>query len=137
MKDSLAQFADQIVARKQAIDAEFAPKVRNHLVQLFRKAHAVDPGLTGVIAAQGSACATGHYTVTEDGEAWEKQAHEWSDRQIAKAKPEVETFLAAVLDYSDHICAGKQDDLPYIEDITLDDLETRTAKRARVWRKWA
>ncbi len=132
--DPLDRIAEQLAARKAALDAEFAPKVRNHLVQLFRKAHAVEPKLTGLIAAQGTACARGEYSMTEDGETWTKRAHEWSATQITQPAPAVRAFLSAVAAYSDRICAGRADDLPYIADITPADLEPNTAKRAAVWR---
>lgn len=133
-KDPLAFLAKRIAARKEAIDAEFAPLVRNHLVQFFRKAHAVEPGLTGVIVGNGIACVAGQYSVTENGDTWTRPGHEWSEMQIFKCKPEVEAFMTTVRDYSDRLCSRSADALPYVSDITLDDLVTERSKKARVWR---
>lgn len=132
-KDPLAQIAAHIAERKAAVDAEFAPLVRNHLVQLFRAAHAVEPTLTGMTAGMGTATIDGEYTyVDEDGEHL-TEANGWKhgSRKRDAKHDAVAEWLAAVADYSDRLCA----ELPYVDDITLDDLTTERSKRAKVWGK--
>lgn len=124
MKTSpLETFTERLVARRVALNAEFEPQIRAYFVELFRKAHAVEPKLTGMDTEMGTATANGHYSVTDEGETWEQQAHKWSPRQIAKSPhPEVELFLSEIDAYSDQLCAGRWDDLPGIDAITVQDL---------------
>ena len=125
-KSPLNSFASQISARKNRISAEYAPKIRAYFLELFRTAHAVEPNLTGMEAGMGTATATGFYTVTDEDEpeegSWLMKAHKWSPGQCYKTHPEVDYFLSEIQAYSDRLCGGRHDDLPYIEPITLADL---------------
>lgn len=126
--DPLSRIAQRIADAKEAVDREFAPLVRNHLVQLFRMAHAVEPDLTGMVAGMGVASPTGTY-IREDGET--QQASDWRFLGGSKAKhPTTEAWLAEVDAYSDRLCRHDEHDLPYVRDITLDDLETPTTRKA-------
>jgi len=128
----LAKFGERIAARKQEIDEEFAPLVRNRLVQLFRKAHEVEPNLTGVAVGMGTATATGSYTITyEDGEQRQERGCYWHSDTRVKVHPSVNAFLAEVAAYSHRLCGGRPDDLPYVSDITLADLPPPPRKRRK------
>ncbi len=124
-------FFTQIKTRREdaiaALDAStFAPAIRNHLIQLFRKAHAKDSGLTGVLVGMGCALGTGTYTGTLDGETRKDDARDWGNQVVTS--PEVHAFLKAVNEYSGLLCP----DLPYIDDITVADLTTTRAKKAAI-----
>ncbi len=145
-KNTLDQFAEQIAERKAQIDAEFAPKLRNHLVQLFRKAHAVDPKLTGLIAAMGRAVPTGQFLnkgdpsseFAEDREPRLHDAGDWLAEQCDEyhpLHPETLAFFEEVAAYDDRLCAQRADDLPYVDDITPADLTPERVKRSRVWKR--
>lgn len=118
---------------------KFGPMIRNHLVQLFRKAHAVEPRLTGVIVGMGRAFATGRYFVTDMdrdgkqrvGEPYDQDASDFSFLGGNPVSDEVWDFLKAVEDYASKLCSG----LGYINDITLADLKTRSSVKARVWNR--
>jgi hypothetical protein len=121
-KDTLSQIADDLEAKRAALDAEFVPKVRNHLIQLFRKAHKVDPKLTGVNVGMGTACATGKYIRDEDGESVLARDREYIGGMKAR-HVETEVWLNEVHRYSsEFLCNGRADQLPEINDITLKDL---------------
>ncbi len=133
----LDKIAARLSDRKAVIDAEFAPLVRNHLVQLFRAAHAKDNCLTGMSVGMGVASGCGLYAVVyDDGETGEYRATSWHPHNCAGAKhQEVTAWLAEVANYSDRICTGQSDALPYVNDITLADLTTERVKRAKVWNR--
>ena len=120
----LEKITERLVARRAAINAEFAPQIRAYFVKLFREVHAVEPKLTGMDTGMGTATANGRYDVTDDENGtWEKRGFDWHPRQTAKARPEVEFFLSEISEYSDKLCAGRWDDLPAIDAITVQDLE--------------
>ncbi len=142
----LDRFAEQIAARKAEIDAEFAPKLRNHLIQLFRKAHAVEPGLRGVEAYNGLAILRGEYLTQgerdpgahpDDQKPTTRDASDWTERNyqgLQPKRPEVAAFFLAVKEYEERTMIEGEGHLPYIDSITPADLEPNTAKRAAVWR---
>jgi hypothetical protein len=119
MKDPLAQFAERIAERKQAIDAEFAPLIRNHLVQLFRKAHAVDPELTGAIFGMGAVSPKGFY-ICKDGE--KVLARDYFYCNFEPEHAATKEWLATLSDYSENYLCAQHNGLPYVSDITVDDL---------------
>ena len=108
-------------------DVAVAHAMRNHLVQLFRKAHKDEPRLEGAINCMGRAVPTGRYTkIYEDGKAFLECASNWHVKDRAQpASANVRAFFQAVSDYSERLSGGPYDGLPYIGDITLDDLKTR------------
>jgi hypothetical protein len=128
----LDKLATLRAARIEVMDAqEIAPKIRNHLLQLFRAAHAVEPTIEGIIAGNGSAIVRGEYlALYEDNDTLPTRCTNWHEDNGAQPKhPETRALLAAVAEYADNICAGG--DFPYIDDITLDDLTPASAKRAK------
>ena len=136
MKDLFSQLANKRAAHIAEIDTLLiAPVIRNHLLQLFRAAHAVEPTLKGVLCGNGTAVIPGTYLKEyEDGESQSVQCCHWHEHDRAQPKhPETLAFMVAVYQYADRICSGRGDELPYINDITLDDLKTGRAKKAQVW----
>ena len=136
-------FFDELADKREEAISEldrtkFGPMIRNHLVQLFRKAHAVEPRLTGVIVGMGRAFATGRYVVTDMdrdgkrrvGEPYDQDASDFGFLGGNPVSNEVWDFLKAVEDYAGKLCNG----LGYINDITLDDLKTRSSEKAKVWK---
>lgn len=116
----------------------FEPLIRNHLVQLFRAAHAVQPQLTGAIVGMGGAIPRGQYLSRGDKEPgahpedgprmWD--ACEWdADRgaMYHAAFPAVEAWLQAVRDYDQSLAHDLACD-----DITPADLVTTRAKKAAI-----
>jgi len=132
-KDFFSEVAERRADAIAALDHEtFAPLIRNHLVQLFRKAHTKDHGLTGCIVGMGVASATGRYLLAERDEEGKIQATEARDYRFGGGAPmyqEVADFLLAVKGYCERLC----DTLPYINDITLADLETTRAKKVKIY----
>lgn len=129
----------QTVANRRAdaiakLDADtFAPLIRNHLLQLFRAAHAKDKGLTGVLAAMGRAVPTGVFAAHDGDESSRDEASNWEPTTNWQPNsPEVYAFLRAVHDYDSLLCNGGSNDLPYIADITPADLITTRAKKAAI-----
>lgn len=49
---------------------------------------------------------------------------------VTLSRREIDDLLRAVAAYSDRLCNG----LGYINDITLDDLKTRSSVKAKVWK---
>lgn len=136
--DFFTQTAKKRAEAIAEMDAKtFAPLIRNHLVQLFRKAHAKDKGLTGMRAIMGSAFADGTFTEYEEGqEPFKREASDWEPRNRGQpGAADVLAFLQAVHDYDGLLYNGGANDLPYIDDITLADLETTRAKKGKVWGK--
>ncbi len=131
--DFFTQAAERRADAIARLDAEtFAPLIRNHLLQLFRKAHAKDHGLTGCIVGMGLASATGRYLMAKRNDEGEIQAGEARDWRFGGGAPmyqEAADFLAAVKNYSERLC----DSLPYINDIALADLQTTRAKKAAIY----
>lgn len=119
--------SDQRADRIAQADVAVSHAIRNHLVQLFRKAHKDEPNLTGVVSGMGRATPRGCYAKEyEDGETLMANASNWSIKDRAQpVSSNVRAFFQAVADYSDHICSGPYNGLPYIQDITSDDLKTR------------
>lgn len=114
---------------------KFGPAIRNHPVQLFRKAHAVDPGLTGLIFGAGDCSIQGKvYVRWDDGP--EADAVKFGANNykyvggVTAEHPEAADFLEACEEYAE---SGLAYDCP-IADITLDDLKTRSSEKAKVWR---
>jgi len=141
-------FSEVLADRDEAIakmDREkFTPIIRNHLVQLFRKAHEVEPRLTGVTVGMGRATAKGVYTITDTegstrvGDPRDQDARDFGYMGGLPVHNEVLDFLRAVEDYSNCLCGGFGglcDGLGYINDITLDDLVTNSSTKAKMWRK--
>ncbi len=132
-------FFDQLAARRSdeiaALDAaKFAPAIRNHLLQLFRKAHAKDHALEGLAVGMGAATAKGRYLLAardDEGNLATAKALDWEYGAGAPMYQEVSDFFTAAKSYSDRISA-RHDDLPYIADITLADIETRGMKKAKI-----
>lgn len=145
MKPSLFdKLATLRAARIEAIDAqEIAPRIRNHLLQLFRAAHAVEPGLTGVICGMGHADLCGEYMAKGDQELdahpddkgpLRRDAGHWDESDTGTTcepiQAATQAFFLAVSEY-DGLVGGDRG-LPYIDDITLDDLKTTRAKKAAI-----
>ncbi len=131
MKDFFQQVKERRETAIAELDAEkFAPLIRNHLVQLFRAAHAKDSGLTGFSWVMGSGSADGVYsTIYDDGEKATRRGLDYDPRNRDKPEhPETLAFLEAVREYVDRIYNG----LPYAGHITLDDLTTTRAKKAAI-----
>ena len=139
-------FFDDLADKREAAIAEldntkFAPAIRNHLVQLFRKARAVDPELGDIAVGMGTATIKGTFLCRGDdegepGEDGPRQlsAGDWAEDSCKDYWPvhqETLDLLRAVNAYSDRLCDG----LGYINDITLDDLKTRSSEKARVWNR--
>ena len=114
---------------------KFGPAIRNHLVQLFRKARAVDPGLMGLIVGMGDCSAKGTYYGRYDDDldvfAIEMDVGDfrYTDSRTCE-HPEVAAWLNACYEYDE---SGLAYDCP-IADITLDDLKTRSSEKAKVWK---
>ena len=49
---------------------------------------------------------------------------------VTLSRREIDDLVRAVAAYSDRLCNG----LGYINDITLDDLKTRSSEKAKVWK---
>ncbi len=130
--DPLSRIAERIAAAKAAVDREFAHLVRNHLVQLFRLAHAIEPGLTGAKMGMGTAAASGTYTRTyeDTGERSPAQAVYWNADSGEELPPAVLAWFEELERYSLCLCSRRGDELPEVRDITLDDILT-PAKPAR------
>lgn len=115
---------------------KFGPAIRNHLVQLFRKAHAVDPELGDIVVGMGTATIKGTFLCRGDAPGVgprQISADDWFEESPVEYWPvhqETLDLLRAVNAYSDRLCDG----LGYINDITLDDLKTRSSEKAKVWR---
>jgi hypothetical protein len=135
-KDFFSQVAERRETAIAKLDAEtFAPLIRNHLVQLYRAAHAVEPKLTGVLCAMGAAFPRGEYraqSVSDPSEKVTDKASEWDDKSdwqpIQPGRATVCDFFRAVREYEAYLCNG----LPYINDITPADLTTGRAKKAAI-----
>jgi hypothetical protein len=137
-------FDDLADKREEAIveldRTKFGPMIRNHLVQLFRKAHTVDPELGDIVVGMGTATIKGTFLCRGDdegepGEDGPRQlsAGDWAEDSCKDYWPvhqETLDLLRAVAAYSDRLCNG----LGYINDITLDDLKTRSSEKAKVWK---
>ena len=113
---------------------KFGPAIRNHLVQLFRKARAVDPGLMGLIVGMGGCSAKGtHYGRYDDepNEVIEMDAGDfcYSGGRTCEHS-ETADWLNACHEYDE---SGLACDVPIL-DITLDDLKTRSSEKAKVWK---
>ena len=144
------KFFDDLGARREAEMASmdrriYEPAIRNHLVQLFRKAHADDPELTGVLFGMGGFSIQGNYITAGDPtsefpEEREQVFHpcnDWVPRIYDSHQPRSEAtrlFFKTMEAYSQH-AGTREDPLPLIDvDITLNDLESRSSKKAKVWR---
>lgn len=132
-------FFDTVSEKRQSAFAEldktkFGPMIRNHLVQLFRKARAVDTGLIGVIIGMGGISCKGTFMGRYDDEPNDVIEIEANDYRykggFTVEHPEVEDFLEACNEYDE---SGLACDVP-VADITLDDLKTRSSEKAKVWR---
>ena len=137
MKPSLFdKLATLRAARIDVIDAqEIAPRIRNHLIQLFRAAHEVEPGLTGVKVGMGTAFPTGDYhSLDEDQSSFLCSALEWDEQtHWQPVSDKVGAFFTAIREY-DTLAHGRANDLPDIDDITLDDIVTTRTKKAAIHR---
>lgn len=112
------------------LDADtFAPAIRNHLLQLYRAAHAVEPTLTGIKTGMGGATPCGEYVKQyDDGETLTESATQWHAECMAQPKhSETRDFFAAVAAYSDAFMT-----LPDVGDIAPADLVTGRAKKAAI-----
>jgi hypothetical protein len=130
-------YFSEIAERRETAIAEldentFAPMIRNHLVQLFRKAHAVEPTVTGIKIGMGGTAVGGEYvTVYDGGETLSKRCTQWDSKSCDQPKhPETLALFEAAERYQDNYM-----ELPSIADITLADLETSRAKKSKVWGK--
>jgi hypothetical protein len=133
MSDFFSKIEDRRSAEISVIDRKYAVEIRNHIVQLFRKAQAKAPGLTGVLVGMGTATPSGTYETTyeDTGETVEVDACDWKYRGNVDPKhQEITEFFKVVDEYSD-----KYMELPCIGDITLDDLESRSAKKTELWKR--
>lgn len=140
MPDFFKTIQDRRAEAIAKLDAEtFAPLIRNHLVQLYRKAHAKDAGLLGVLVGMGRAFPRGDYLCKGDNEpnahpddkARLLDASDWLPGQYDSLQPkhaETLAFFVAVHEYADQLCHT----LPYIDDITPADLETTRAKKSAI-----
>ena len=131
-------FDDLSEKRKDAINVldttKFGPAIRNPLVQLFRKARAVDSGLTGLIVGMGSISIQGTVYVRWDNDPEAGVVTiDANDYKYAGGftveHPEAESFLEACEAYDE---SGLACDCP-IADITLDDIRTRRSVKAKIW----
>ncbi len=132
MKDFFDNISKKREAHFSKLDQEeFVPKIRNHLVQLFRKAHVKEPGLTGMICGNGGAVATGTcFVYCGSVESGKISAQHWDSQSNLELKePDIRAFLDAVNQYGSSIFSG----LPYIDEITLDDLKTTRSKKSKVF----
>lgn len=102
------------------------PAIRNHLVQLFQKAHAVEPGLTGMDCGMGSVTVNGTYSPAgyPDSEFEDErnpdpfEAWKWTERSVWQPKhPETLEWLGAVNEFANNFS-----ELPDIGRITVKDL---------------
>lgn len=137
-KDFFAQVADRRADAIAELDAKtFAPLIRNHLVQLFRKAHEKDGGLEGLWMGMGSATPKGCYLLAardDEGNIATANALDWGYKAGAPMYQEVADFFSAAKAYTDRICHPRAyEALPEVSDITPADLEPRRVKKARVW----
>lgn len=129
--DNLAEKRESDIAMLDR--TKFGPMIRNHLVQLFRKAHAVDDGLEGVLVGMGGISIQGTFRACYNDDCSYAQitANDYKYMGgITVEHPEAEAFLKACEEYDE---CGLACDVP-IADITLDDLKTRSSVKAKVWK---
>jgi len=125
MKSPIEKIAERRENEIAKIDVKIAQQVRNHLLQLFRAAHKVEPTITGVRVGMGSGDAKGTYRAKEEGddEPFNYQGWDWNEKQLAQpVHPETLALLKACAEYTERLCTGQNDALPYINSITLNDL---------------
>ncbi len=139
--DFFTQTAERRASAIAELDAQtFAPLIRNHLVQLFRKAHAKDKGLTGVVVGMGGCVPRGQYLSRgdetpdahpDDREPRLYEASDWDADQydmLQPKHPETLAFLDAVRLYDEALAR-----FVVCDDITLDDLQTTRTRKAAIY----
>ena len=114
MKSPLEKIAERIREEKDLVEAKYSPIVRNHLLQLFRKAQKKDKKLESIRTINGAVFVNGTY-LCNDGEYRELCLRVYPDQyeEYLPKKIDTKNLFDAAKTYSDYLCNG----LPYIETI--------------------
>lgn len=135
---SAEAYFDKMNAKRERmiaeVDTKLSVEIRNHLVQLFRKAHAADPGIEGLLCGMGGISIQGTFKARYTDEPETVVDRDCNDYKycggVIVEHPEAEEFLEACEEY-DSSCLAQTSP---VDDITLDDLVSRSVKKAKVWR---
>jgi hypothetical protein len=137
-------FFDNLARKREAdiaeLDQKYEAAIRNHLVQLFRAARLVEPGLEGVLFGMGGYAIKGTYICQgdptsefpEEREQTERDPVDWSsnvyDMYQPKHKATLEFFKA--LESYGEMAGSATDPLPLLgRDITLEDVNPRRIRK--------
>ena len=113
MKSPLEKIAERIREEKDEVEAKYSPQVRNHLLQLFRKAQKKDKKLESIVTGNTTVIIYGNYK-TKEGEIFGSHYNfdGFADYPIPKHK-ETQELFENLRHYYCLLCNG----LPYIETI--------------------
>lgn len=107
-----------------AYDETLSKAIRKHFVKLFSEAYKVDPGLVAVRSGMGIAIVLGtvKYRDEENGSIELISLNRRSYKDDGIFHRETKKLLTEIETYSDFVGGVDLASLPYIEDITVNDI---------------